>query len=144
MVAWKANTRWSVEDSREIERAASQLEDFVAEAFRTIVPDGTEQPTGTWRGTLSRRFSLYDRCEVVVTLTGAPEEMRSKVEISVAFEASPTRVEALMMSTTSIIGIPFGWGWRLQSMRASKKAARQLFEAFWRALLPRLEQVAYR
>jgi hypothetical protein len=144
MTRWNANTRWSVDDAKEIERAVSQMGDYVEEAFRKIVPEGVEETAGTWKGVLHRRLSLYDRCEVVVTLTGEPDDIRSKVAVSIVFDASASRVEALMMSTTSLVGIPFGWGWRIQSLASSKRVARQLLETFWASLLPRLEQTAYR
>ena len=117
------DTRWHVTDSRTFE--------MPLERVRLVLPDALA--TVTKLGGTRRRLSIFDRCELSAEATEGSEG-GARVDATVTFEASDQRVGALVMITTSVIGIPLGVAWRQLSVREARAHARATLDALWRAI----------
>jgi hypothetical protein len=142
---YDVHSRWSVKASKEIELSPSHLEGFVGDAVTEALDMAVDHAEPTvWSATLRRPYSMFDECLVKVTIAGAPEDSRSVVEAEVTFDTSSSRLGVSMGAVTSLIGAPFVWGWRYQSIRSAKTQARKIIDALWRALDARTATTAYR
>jgi hypothetical protein len=117
------------------------VRDAVTEAFDREVQSDAPR---SWTMTLKRPYSLFDRGEVVVRITGEPQEPPSVVEVDVSFSTSSARLGVSMNLLISVIGAPFVLGWRFQSVRGARQQAQQIIDAFWRSLDARTASSAYR
>lgn len=147
MPRWEVRSNWHIGESREFELAPSQIEDFVADALRRVtgqepivMPDAPHE----WIVPMRRAFSLYDQWALEVTIAPVADGMRTKVTADVSFDASASRIDTFVMTTSSVVGIPLAFGWRAQSQRSARKQAEKLFAEIWKALAPRVETSAYR
>lgn len=136
-------SRWSVPATRTFARSSREVELFVADAVERTVRAGAERlEPRRWRATFRRPFSMFDQREITIAVVDA--DAGSKIDIEVAFDASPARLGLVVGLTTSIVGIPLGVGWRWHSTRAARAEAKQLIDSLWGELDQRLAQQAYR
>jgi hypothetical protein len=126
------DTRWSVVGARDFELPLRRLETLMHDVLAAVLgrePERTTAEPATWRVRLRRRLSAFDEWEVVVALS--PLEELSRVEVTVSFDASATRLGAVVWLSQSLVGLPLGLGWRAMSIHDARayagEVSRKLF-----------------
>lgn len=127
-------SKWEVTEAREIDlgpdRARRVLPDALFTATGATVIDAE---SGSPRVELRRAMSVFDACTMTAAVEPIGEE-RSRIEATVTFDVSDARLDAVLMLTTSVVGIPVSLAWRAASIRSSRKYARATLDALWKAL----------
>ncbi len=134
---------WCVDESRAV--AGERIEAAVVVALDAVcgaAPAGPLQEVGPWRRPLRRSLSLYDTCELVVTV--APSGDEHLVRAEVCFDASDRRVDTYMTLGMSIVGIPFAFAWREVSVRRARAFAAETLGRFFDVLGAVASRAGYR
>ena len=129
----RARTRWLVTETRSFDVSAFAMETRAHRDLEQIVHAGfREERLGCWRGKLSHPMSLFDECEIEVTI--GENGTSCLVRGAIAFDASPARVVGFVSLASSIVGTPAAYAWRAVSIGAAKRFARETFDLLWARL----------
>ena len=132
---YDVRSRWSVGESRKIERGAVALERILTDVAREALGVAVENHDARhWRARIARPWSMFDQCEVTVTLADGDDGGSSTVRVEVTFDASLSRIGMMMWLTTSVVGIPLAWGWRERSVKRARAHGSAMLSRFWRLL----------
>lgn len=130
-------------ESRELDVSPERARLVVADALFTATGQSVLDRETAPRVELRRPLSVFDRCEVSASVEPLGGD-RARVDASVAFDISEKRIDAVLMLTTSVVGIPFGIAWRGASIRGARRDAAATFAALWKAMADLTGSAAYR
>jgi hypothetical protein len=128
------STPWIITDSREDARSLDELRHILADALAVGLGIRViEEPAFHWHATTKLARSLFDCVRVEISLH---EGVRSTsvVEVSFEFESTQTNVTAILLLTTSLIGLPLLYLWRAWSVGRVRSYSKHALGVIWQGL----------